>query len=129
MTRHRNLEGAWSALPVRASGRKCPCPTWMADLGPRGEREHSALGLGGSALPALADPPPPGPRGGCGEGASLPLPQPQPEASRGLSTGSVFHKHSFELNFIFLTQRKRLEENAQTLRVETKGGGACSEFC
>lgn len=78
MTRHRNLEGAWSALPVRASGRKCPCPTWMADMGPRGEREHIALVLGGSALPALADPPDPGVDAGKGPRCPYPSPSPKP---------------------------------------------------
>lgn len=34
-------------------------------------------------------------------------------AQPALGTGSVFHKHSFELNFIFLTQGKSLGENAR----------------
>lgn len=63
---------------------------------------------------------------GNGTGVSVPPPAPAPEFPRdelptaqpALGTESVFHKQSFEPNFIFLTQGKSLEEHTQTLGLQ-----------
>lgn len=78
--------------------------------------------------------PPPGPTGaGNGDKGLGASSRPSPRAPRAelptaqpvLGTESVFHKQSFEPNFIFLTQGKSLEENMQTLGLQRVGVEGC----
>ena len=146
-------QGCWASLKLRrgldqilprASRRTQP----GRHLGLHSAREHTSVVLSqlvcGHVPPQPQETPgPPMPHAPCtqadptgaanGTGVSAPPPAPAPgvpwaefpTAQPTLGTESVFHKQSFEPNFIFLTQGKSLEEHTQTLGLQCIGAEGC----